>query len=526
MKRRRIFTGCLLIVCIFFLFSVSFGAGPRYGGTLRIGVRVPQFTRLDARYLTTETMIPSAVMIYDYLFNWGPGGYKSLIPQLATGYETEDNRVWIIHLRKGVKFHNGREMTAEDVKINFDWRINTPKGWKPVKFKELIKYLKGAEVIDRYTVKIILEKPYAPLLRVLAYALRGIAPPEEVEKWGSKFTMHPVGTGPYKVAEIKPKQKLVLERFDGYWGPRPYIDKVIYKFYRSNDTRLIALQKGELDVAQLFEEAMPVLDKDPNLTYKLVISPFIQQKYYFNMRRWPMKDIRFRKAVWMGADWKNIAINTKPFKKGKYARTFLEYTPYFNPDAVSLVPKYNPEEAKRLVQAVEKDAGKKIPPIYWLGSSSTGKEAAELAKIQLAQIGIPLDLHLMSHANWFDKLLRDPKLEWDIGAYGAGFGVDPNMGFTYFLTDSKTAIDGKSLGGYSNPQLDKLISESEAVKDENLRMKMYHEGEKILLKDVAAIPVAPYTMLLAYNKKVKGFVINDTMNIYVTSLFSNMWIEE
>ena len=448
------------------------------------------------------------------------------MPQLATGYETKDNKVWILHLRKGVKFHNGREMTAEDVKVNFDWRINTPKGWKPIKFKELIKYLKEVEVVDNYTVKVTLDKPYAPLMRVLAYAMRGVAPPEEVEKWGDKFTMHPVGTGPYKVVEVKPKEKLVLERFDGYWGPKPYIDRVVYKFYRSEETRLIALQKGEVDIAQLFAEAKPILDKDPNLKYERVISPFIQQKYYFNVRRWPMSDNRFRNAVWMGADWKNIAINSKPFKMGMHARTMLEFTPYFNPEAVDLIPQYNPEEAKKLIEAVEKDAGKKIPPIYWLASSSTGKPVSELAKLQLAQIGVPIELHLMSHANWFDKLLRDPKLEWDIGAYGAGFGVDPNMGFTYFLTDSKTGADGKSIGGYSNPELDQLLMKSEAVGDEKERMKLYHEAEKILLKDAAVIVVSPYQMMLAYNKKVKGFVINDTMNIYVTSTFSNMWIEE
>jgi ABC-type transport system substrate-binding protein len=76
-------------------------------------------------------MIPSAQMIYDPLLTWGDKGYASLIPGLATKAETKDNKVWVFHLRKGVKFHNGREMTAQDVKTNFDWRIQTPKGWNP-----------------------------------------------------------------------------------------------------------------------------------------------------------------------------------------------------------------------------------------------------------------------------------------------------------------------------------------------------------------------------------------------------------
>ncbi len=238
------------------LFSSVAPAGePRYGGTLRIGVRIPQFNRLDARQLTTETMVPSATMIYDYLFNWGENGLESMVPCLATSYETQDNKVWIIRLRKGVKFHNGREMTAEDVKANFDWRIKTPEGWKPVRYRQLIKYLKKAEVVDPYTVKVTLEKPFAPLIRILGMAMRGIIPPEEAEKWGEEFNMHPVGTGPFKVVEIKPKERVVLERFDEYWGPKPYVDRVVYNFYRSDDARLIALQKGEIDIAPLFDEA-------------------------------------------------------------------------------------------------------------------------------------------------------------------------------------------------------------------------------------------------------------------------------
>jgi ABC-type transport system substrate-binding protein len=243
----------MIFIGVFFAFSTSLAAEPKYGGTLKIGVRVPQYNRLDGRQLTVITMVPSYGMVYDPLFAWGKDGYDSLTPALATKYETKDNKVWTIHLRKGVKFHNGREMTAEDVKANFDWRITTPEGWKPVKYRSAIKYLKGAEVVDKYTVKIILDKPFAPLMRILAMAVKAILPPEEVNKWGKEFTAHPCGTGPFRVVEIKPKEKVAMDRFDGYWGPKPYLDRLEYKYIRSNDARLIALQKGEVDIAPLFD---------------------------------------------------------------------------------------------------------------------------------------------------------------------------------------------------------------------------------------------------------------------------------
>jgi ABC-type transport system substrate-binding protein len=513
-----------------FMASVTtpvFAAEPKYGGTLRIGVRVAQESAIDARYLLTLTSTPSQDMIYDRLYNWGPKGFESMIPSLALSYQTKDNKVWTINLRKGVKFHNGREMTAEDVKANFDWRINTPKGWKPIKHSELIKGLQKVDVVDRYTVRVTLDRPFSSLMRVLAWSMRGIIPPEEVEKWGDNFAFHPCGTGPFKVVEVKPNERVVMERFEGYWGPKPYIDRIEWIYYRSDEARLVALEKGEIDLAQLYDEAKPTLQKNPKLTYQETYDPSILHKYYFNMRRWPMNDVRFRKAVWMGADWKNIAINAWAFKSGNPARTLLEYTKYFSPESVKLVPPYNPEEAKKLIQAVEKDAGKKIPPLFWVDAAmSPNQNASEMAKSQLAQIGVPVNLQILSIALWADKVVRDPKMEWDVGGYGLAFAVDPSIGFAMFETDSGTAPDKKSLGGYSNPEFDRWAKKAEGALNEGERSKSFQEAEKVLLNDAAAIPAFPMRMVFGWNKKVQGVKFTDTLAINVTTPWANMWLEQ
>jgi peptide/nickel transport system substrate-binding protein len=516
-----------MFLCVILLSSFAFAGDAKYGGILKIGVRSPQYNRLDARYLTTVNQVPTAEMIYDRLFTWGEQGYGGLVPNIATGYETKDNKVWVIRLREGVKFHNGREMTAEDVKANFDWRLKTPKGWRPISGKELIKYLNRVEVIDKYTFKIILDKPFSPLIRVLAWSVRGILPPEEVEKWGSKFTLHPVGTGPFKVVEIKPKEKIVLERFDDYWGPKPYVDRVEVLFIRSDEARLIAMQKGELNVAQLYDEARPTLDKDPDIDYRVGPNIFTSHRHFFNFRRWPMNDIRFRRAMWMGADWKNIAIGSWPFNSGNYARTLFDHTKFFNPDALSLIPPYDPEKAKDLIKAVEKDAGKKIPPIYWLDANSTApKNVATVAKIQLEQIGVPLNLQLLPYANWYVKGRRDPKIEWDTFGYGFGFGIDPSLGLRFFETNSGSASDGKSLGGYSNPEFDRWIAKAEAAIDEQERIKSYHEAEKVLLKDAVAILLWPWRAGFAWNKGVKDVKITNTMVFNVCNTWCNVWVDK
>jgi peptide/nickel transport system substrate-binding protein len=518
----------LVSASLVFVSSMAFAAEGKYGGTLRIGVKIPQFGRLDARYGTLEGMSPVTGMIYDCLFNWGPDGYKSMVPQLATSYETKDNKVWTIKLRKGVKFHNGREMTAEDVKTNLDWRIKTPKGWRPVKYKEYIKYLKEVQVVDKYTIKMILDQPFSPLIRIMSYAFRGILPPEEVDRWGKKFMEHPVGTGPFKVVSIKPKEKIVVERFDDYWGPRPYIDRIEYIFIRDDDARLIALQKGEIDIANYMTFAQePLIRKDPNIDIHITNSPLIVQKYYFNFLKWPSSDIRFRKALWVGVDWKTSAINAYPYKKGLYAGTHLNRSDFYNPDAWKLVPAYNPEEAKRLIKAVEKDAGKKIPPIYWLSQgNATGRTMGELVKLQLAQLGVTLNLQLLPPANWYEKGYGTPVREWDLFGYGLAYGLDPALGYMTFATDSGAHRDGKSLGGYSNPEFDQYLIKAENAPDNATRVKYYHEAEKVLLQDVACIPTLNMRTLNAYSKRVKGFKQSNTGLAYVTNTFSNFWLEK
>jgi ABC-type transport system substrate-binding protein len=164
--------------------------------------------------------------------------------------------------------------------------------------------------------------------------------------------------------------------------------------------------------------------------------------------------------------------------------------------------------------------------LYWLdGTHSQGRSVGETAKAQLEQIGIPVELNFLSTAIWATKVLKDPKMEWDIAGYGQGFGIEPSMGFTYFVSDSSTAPDGKSLGGYSNPEFDQLIKKAEQT-NEKEAIKLYQEAEKILLKDVATIPLFPNRHVIAYNKKVKDVRIHDTLNICVTTSWANMWIDQ
>jgi len=102
----------------------------------------------------------------------------------------------------------------------------------------------------------------------------------------------------------------------------------------------------------------------------------------------------------------------------------------------------------------------------------------------------------------------------------------PGLGFRYFETDSATAPDGKALGAFSNPEFDQWILKSEAALNEKDRIACYHEAEKILIEDAAAIPLFIFRMLIAYNKNVKGVMGTDSGNIYVTNTWTNVWLDK
>lgn len=228
MKKQMIYK-CILCFLFLFILPLSSTAGaqePKYGGIIRIGALYPQYNNLDGRQWLPYAFVPANRMIYDPILQWGSKGFDEPEPCLATSYVTKDNIEWIFHLRKGVKFHNDREMTAEDVAANLSWRLETPKGWQPIGNKGLFRYMKKVETIDKYRVKVTMKRPFSPFPRLLAQALHAIVPPEEAKKWNKDFWKHASGTGPFKLVTAKPNESVVLERFDDYWGPKPYIDRI------------------------------------------------------------------------------------------------------------------------------------------------------------------------------------------------------------------------------------------------------------------------------------------------------------
>lgn len=252
--------------------------------------------------------------LFDSLMDYVPGT-TTLRPGLAESYEiSADGLVYTFKLLPGVKFHNGREMTAEDVKYSLD-RVTNPVTQSPGAgfFGSIAGFdaagdagLSGVEVVDPLTVKITLSRPDATFLHVMALNFASVVPKEAVDAAAGDFGKMPVGTGAFKLAEWTLGQKLVFEKNADHWRPGvPYLDSVVFEVGQEPVVALLRLQSGEVDVPgdgippAKFVEVMA----DPVQAAQVVVGGQLQTGYItLNVTVAPFDNLDVRKAV-------NMAIN-------------------------------------------------------------------------------------------------------------------------------------------------------------------------------------------------------------------------
>ena len=239
-----------LWVCSYLLLSTAVGApqpleqsaphlpGAQFGGTFRRMLGANPIT-LDPALVTDAYGGTVVNQIFDGLVQFDAN--LKPIPALAEFWEaSRDGRTWTFALRQGVKFHNGREVTAQDVVYSFTRLLDATR---PLPVAELFQHIQGAKEFragkapsvqglqaqDRYTLRMVLEEPLAPLLTVLGLTNTAVVPQEEVEKPGGDFGHAPVGTGPFKFVRWQPNQEIVLAANDQYYEGRPFLDAVVFK---------------------------------------------------------------------------------------------------------------------------------------------------------------------------------------------------------------------------------------------------------------------------------------------------------
>jgi len=470
---------------------------------------------------TVDTLDPhftsslGAIKVHDNIYNGilkvdYDGKRVSFVPDLAEKWEMPDPVTHILTLRKGVKFHNGDDFTAEDIKWNQerlkDPQVKSPHGWK-------LAYLDKVEILDKHKVKIVFTKPYQflPVAWTGSTGRAGtIVNRKAVEKQGRAYGRNPVGTGPFKLVEWVENDRIVLERNPQYWEkgadgkPLPYLDKVTILLIREESTAVGALLAGEIDGMDLVPfQFLPLLEKNPAVN----VVGGVEGNYTYiglNNRKPPFDDTPMRQAV-------AFAIDRKPIIEQAYFGGAIQacsaisppMADFYNLDQCSSkrAQYFDLEKAKAFrAQSKYKDEVE----VEWMvvggytGSGGVGPRMAELVQPMLAKIGIKVRIQLFEQATWHKK-----RNTGDFQMYDEGWVADLDPDETIY----PEWVTGKpwNFVGYTNPEFDKLVGEAQFEADVKKRKALYDKADLTLALDAPCAFIAHFKVFKALSKKVQGF---------------------
>jgi len=512
--------------------------GPAVAQTFVFGAQ-GEPVQLDPAVITDGISSRITRQIFDGLVKY-KGSTTEVEPALSEKWRVSaDGMVWTFQLRKNVKFHDGAPLDAAAVVWNFErwWKSNHPQHENQVKAGQTFEYWEGqfggfddksivsrVEAVGSHTVRITLKAPQAPFLANLAMFVFDIASPRAVEKWGTEFGKHPVGTGAFRFVEWKPNQEVILEANPDYWGLKPAVKRVVVRTIKDNSQRLAALKAAEIHGMEgLNPEDVRVVRGDPNL--QLILRPTNTTGYIaFNYKVKEFQDRRVRLAF-------AHAINKKALVDALYGGTGLVAT-QFQPPALWGYDKdlkdfeFSPEKARDLLRRagfaqglsdITGEDGKKEVLVFWYMSRSrpyfpNPKEIAEAMAADLAKAGIKTQLQTAEWAVYLDKRKSGQLPLYMLG--WTGDNGDPDNFICYFFCQPGAAREGF----YGNQPLADLLLRAQTLTNQAERAKLYRQAEQILHDDVGRLFIAHNQPPLAFAKRVKGYVPNPTGSEYFNTV--------
>lgn len=481
--------------------------GPKSGGTLRVAFQ-NEWAGLDPHTVSSYSSyqvlnnVLEGLTFYDDELN--------LVPWLAESWEqSEDGKTWTFHLKKGVKFHNGREMTAEDVKWSFERLIDPATGSGnasrvgPPETK--------IEVIDDYTVAITHPEVFGIFPQSIGFDKScGIMAKESLEDDGTVGI--PIGTGPFKITEVEGTTRLVLEKHAEYWQEGlPYLDKIEFQAIPDDTVRETALRGGEVDwVLAIAPQNYEDLKNDPNVVVDA--APQLSYDYFgLNLKREPFSDPRVRQAMALALDRQQLCeagffglCDPLQGPIGKGSPWYFDYQPYDR----------DIERAKELLA----DAGypdgfeMELMPTTQYGETV---RAAQVLQQQLAEIGITASINALEWSEWLEK---EGNFQYDAYICNWNGLIDADQ---YYYLQHHTDLFF-NFTGYSNAEFDRLVEEGRSMSDFDRRYKIYEQANRILVDDAPYVYMYNKKEVRAYAPHVKGFVVRPDQ----ANNFWPVWLDE
>ena len=455
----------------------------------------------------------------------------TITPALAQFWTaSRDGLTWTFRLRRGVKFHHGREVTADDVVYSLT-RILDPKvksGSADLfasirgaqEFKEgKAKQVSGLTALDSHTVQVVLNEAWAPFVSVLAVGHAKIVPKELVEQQGEAFGAHPIGTGPFKFVRWEPGREIVLVANPDYFDGPPKLSRVVYRIFRGEefDAMYEQFQRGNLEdtpIPTQEYQRLAAADK-----YIRVKRPMFSVRFYgFNTRIKPLDDRRVRQALIHAIDRAalvaEVYLDRYTFARGILPPGMMGFNPKLNGYV------YDPQRARDLLALAGYPGGRGLPPIQIWSGVKLEKLLQEHEQIKkyLAAVGVQAEFHYETNWPSFSAMLTQGKFPMFLYAWFADVPHPDNFLFKLFHSRSP-----RNFTAHSNPVVDELLLEAKRERDLPRQTGLYRQAEQLVLDDAPIMPVWHYTYERLFQPYVRSVEVNGLGDPYIP--LRKIWLD-
>ena len=450
---------------------------------------------LDPRVGENATSQRMAVLLFNSLVK--KNDRLEIVPDLAVSWDMPDPQTYVFHLRKDVKFHDGRPLTSKDVAFTFrtmlDGSILTAKGGHPYNLIDRI------EAPDTYTVVFKLKEVFTPFLWNLARGVIGIIP----EGSGDDFRQHPIGSGPFVFDHYFQDQEVVMRRNDDYFDEKAGVSGLRFKIVPEAIVQALELRKGSADITLnvLTPDMIETLKHDDNVN--VVQSEGTNYQYLaFNLTDPIFSDLRVRQAIAYGIDREKI-IKYLWRSQARPATGLLPPNNWAYEPNVKTYP-YDPERARQLL----KESGHEhFSFTYRTSQDDTGRLVASVIQQQLREIGVTMEIRSNEFATFFSDIVIGEFQMYSLRWVGAN--NDPDM-FNAVFHSRMVPPNGFNRGHYSNPRVDELIEFSRRETDQQKRRAAYQEIQRIIAEELPYISMFYPDNVCVYNKRVEGIHLSPT----------------
>jgi peptide/nickel transport system substrate-binding protein len=515
-----------LVVGIFLAFLLgssasSLGASsePRRGGTLTMGIQ-RDVVSMHPMQGTASTEQAIRELMFETVT--GLDAEDQVQPNLAESWAiSSDGRVYTFRIRKGVRFHNGQELTADDVKYSIDYTMDAKNGAYGY---ETLSIISRADTLDKHTLRVTLKKPSPAFISALADMQSfPVVPKGSLPEGAEKIKTFPPGTGPFKFSEWKPRERIVFERNDQYWGHKPYVDRLVLRPISNETVRFTALRSGDLDLVERvpYEWVRQVREGKLKGIGVAEAPGASWRRLLFNVADPPFNDKKLRQAVAHAMNKNEIGVAAY----FGFGRPTDQRYPAGHAWYIKGVPaaNYNMDRARKLLE----ESGFVGKTVKILVEQSQVREAeAQALQSQLKKIGLNVEIETVDRGAF---LTRQRRGDFEFMTEGGAYFPDPWPTYAppYACAGDPRKRAGNNRSGYCDKEIDAWLDQLEVEHDRAKRRKLL---EQILVKlsdDLPEIPIATVSRFFAFRDHVKGFTTDrEGRYLWAGGGVTRVWLEK